>query len=166
MVFLLWLVEGFPAITNHSRNVRHTHTHACLQMLILSSHAHRQTLRHSHTHTHMPVEPHVTYMQHRCNNTHACCMFGHTGDDPADLARRWETTFIASKSRGGARQGAPHPRETHSTPGIRPQMLHEAKLEEKPADLNTPGLITSMPQFRPTQTPPLTLAKTTHTSTP
>lgn len=130
-------------------------------MLILSSHAHRQTL----THTHMPVEPHVTYMQHRCNNTHACCMFGHTDDVPADLAQRWETTFIASKSRGEATQGAPHPRETRSTPVIRPQMLHEAKLEERPIDLNTPGLITSMPQFRPTQTLSLTLAITTHTCT-
>lgn len=46
-------------------------------------------------HTRMPVK--TLHAADRCNNTHACCVFGHVADVPADLARRWETTIIASK---------------------------------------------------------------------
>lgn len=109
----------------------------------------------------MLLEPHNLHAAQM--QQHTCLLHVWTADVPADLARRWETTFIASKSKRGATQGG-SPRDTQR-PCNQTTMLHEAKLEEKPADWNTPGFITSMPQFRPTQTPSPTLAITMHTCT-
>lgn len=79
MVFLLWLVEGLPAITNHSTKVRHAHTRKSADVILFF------TRTHTHTHAHMPVKPNSS-MQRTGATTDM--PFGL----PADLAQRWETT--------------------------------------------------------------------------